>query len=190
MYPRFGALSPAFPKGCIVSFSFLPQAGGKDALQQRNREQDKALAKIDGYELFVRNGAYYVRFSDSNHVVQEAKVTKNQFVAFLKSVAQAKKEKNEQDRHIEQSELTEATLQRRMANKPSPLEDQLHTEMEHARLRRAINGLPEVLRRRLELHYDQKLTFEQIAMIEGVTNQAISKSIRLAIEKLRIALMR
>lgn len=157
-------------------------------MKQRKRDQDKPLAKIDGYELSVRNGAYYIRFSDSNHVIQEAKVTKNQFAAFLKSVAQAKKEKNEQDRHIEQSELTEATLQRRMANKPSPLEDQLHTEMENDRLWQAIKELPKLSQKRIYLYYFERMTLEQIAKIEGVETYPVWISIQIALKKLRTIL--
>lgn len=154
-------------------------------MKQRKRDQDKPLAKIDGYELFARNEAYYVRFSDSNHAIQEAKVTKNQFVAFLKSVARAKKEKNEQDRHIEQSELTEATLQRRMTNKPLPLDERLIAEMEKERLRQAIKKLSKLSQERIYLYYFEKKTLEEIASKEGVDPSAVWRSIQRALDLLR-----
>ena len=157
-------------------------------MQQKKREQDKPFAKIDGYELFVRNGAYYVRFSDSNHVIQEAKVTKNQFAAFLKSVAQAKKEKNEQDRHIEQSELTEATLQRRMTNKPLSLDERLIADIENERLRQAIKKLPELSQKRIYLYFYEQMTLEQIARIEGIEIYPVWISIQIALKKLRTIL--
>lgn len=153
-------------------------------MKQREKKQSKPLAKIDGYELFVRNGAYYVRFHDSNQVLQETKVTKGQFAAFLKSAAQAKKERNEMDRHIEQSELTEATLQRRMTNKPLPLEDRLHTEMENDRLRQAIKELPELSRKRIYLYYFERMTLEQIAKKEGVDPAPVWRSIQRALDML------
>ena len=157
-------------------------------MKQRKIEQGKPLAKIDGYELFIRNGAYYVRFHDSNHVLQETKVTKGQFATFLKSATQAKKEKNEIDRHIEQSELTEATLQRRMANRQLQLEDQLHTEMENDRLWQAIKELPKLSQKRIYLYYFERMTLEQIAKIEGVETYPVWISIQIALKKLRTIL--
>ena len=48
-----------------------------------------------------------------------------------------------------------------------------------------IGELTEVQQRRLRLHFDEKKTFEQIAVIDGSTKQAVHKSIVNALEHLR-----
>ena len=55
---------------------------------------------------------------------------------------------------------------------------------EYDDLHAAINKLPEKQRKRLVLYYFHNLTLEEIAKLEGVSFQTISKSIDLAIKKL------
>ena len=48
-----------------------------------------------------------------------------------------------------------------------------------------IEELTEVQQRRLRLYFDEKKTFEQIAVIDGSTKQAVHKSLVNALEYLR-----
>ena len=55
----------------------------------------------------------------------------------------------------------------------------------YERLHAQIEKLPELHRRRLVLYYFQRMTYRQIAEIEGVDHTTICKSVTLAVSKLR-----
>lgn len=92
---------------------------------------------------------------------------------------------NEWDRHIEHSELTEATLHARAIADIESVEITVYKSMRNEQLRRAIAALPEVQRRRLVMYYFDSLTYEEIAEKEGCTHPAVIKSIKSAISKLK-----
>ena len=92
------------------------------------------------------------------------------------------------ERHLEQSELTEETLCRRVVHKPKPVDDAVNDNIRMERLNRAIMELPEIQKRRFMLHFDLGLTYEQIGAMEGCTKMPIKRSIDRAIEKIRLAL--
>ena len=88
-------------------------------------------------------------------------------------------------RHIEHSELTEASLNERAFCKPESIEEEVSRNMEYELLHRVIEKLPEVQRRRLLLYFFGEMTYEQIAAIEGCTKRAVKFSVDIAIEKLK-----
>ena len=96
---------------------------------------------------------------------------------------------NEQERHLDWTELNEELLSRRSAQEPAPVEDAVEESalqsMEYAQLHRAISELPEIQRRRLILYYFQGMTYEQIAGMEGCTKRAVKFSVDIAVEKLK-----
>ena len=92
---------------------------------------------------------------------------------------------NEVDRHYEQSEVTEATLNRRALNPPESVEETVSQRMEVDKLHQAIAQLPEKQRRRLVLYYFGEFTYEQIAEMEGCKFQVIAKSIKAAEKNLK-----
>ena len=92
---------------------------------------------------------------------------------------------NRVSRHIEHSELSEASLNDRAFYKAEQLEDVVARNMEYERLHRAIAKLPEVQRRRLTLYFFGELSYEQIAKLEGCTKMAVKGSVDIAIRKLK-----
>lgn len=136
--------------------------------------------KYNPYTITERNGCYFMSFQDGQCVLHEIKITKalyNLFDAFeLWDLSYL----NEVDRHIEQSELTEATLYRRALSMQESTEESALASIENELLHRAIAGLPETQRRRLVLYYFGELTYEQIAAVEGCTFQAVAKSVNAA----------
>ena len=52
-------------------------------------------------------------------------------------------------------------------------------------LHRAIAELPEIQKRRLILHFFRKLSYEQIAEMEGCTKRAVKFSVDIALKKIR-----
>jgi len=89
------------------------------------------------------------------------------------------------DRHIEQSELTEAALYQRAFSAPKSAEELALASIENEVLHRVIEGLPKTQRRRLALYYFSGLTYEQIAVLEGCTKMPVKRSVDRAEEKIR-----
>lgn len=87
---------------------------------------------------------------------------------------------NEVDRHYAYSDQTELESHTNSLNLSALPEDMF----EYDDLYAAINKLPEKQRKRLTLYYFHNLTLEEIANLEGVSFQTISKSIELAVKKL------
>lgn len=92
---------------------------------------------------------------------------------------------NEVDRHYEQSEQTEASLNKRALKKQDSVEEEVQQRMELQALYLAISNLPEIQRRRLVLYYFGEFTYEQIAEMDGCTKRAVKFSVDLAIKKLK-----
>lgn len=87
---------------------------------------------------------------------------------------------NVTSRHLEQSELTEETLNHRAADPPEPVDEHVYRRIMYQELHRAIAQLPAVQRRRLLLYYFGGYTYEQIAQMEGCKHPAIMKSVAAA----------
>ena len=92
---------------------------------------------------------------------------------------------NEFDNHTEHSELTDASLNKRVFHKPESVEDAVIRKLQDEVLHKAIAELPDIQRRRLTLYYFGELTYEQIAETEGRTKMAIKFSIDAAIRTLK-----
>ena len=88
---------------------------------------------------------------------------------------------NEIDRHYEHLELTEKELMKRGVHIIDLPEDRF----QYDDLYDAINKLSNTQRRRLMLYYFEDLSLDEIAMCEGTSVQAISKSIIIAEKKLK-----
>lgn len=139
--------------------------------------------KYNPYSITERNGFYFISFKDGQGAPHKIGITKTLYNLFDASELRDLSYLNEVDRHIEQSELTEAALNRRAFSMQKSTEESALTSIENEMLHRAIAGLPETQRRRLVLYYFGELTYEQIATMEGCTFQAVAKSV-VAAEKI------
>ncbi len=92
---------------------------------------------------------------------------------------------NEWDRHIEQSELSEETLEQRMRKSPSSVEETVYQAIQREQLYKAIDCLPKTQRRRMLLYYFYDFTYEKIAEIEGCPVMPVKRSIDRALEKIK-----
>ena len=92
---------------------------------------------------------------------------------------------NEVDRHYEQSEQTEQSLNRRAAQPQKSVEEAVFQRAEVETLRQAIAKLPEKQRRRLVLYYFGDFTYEQIAEMEGCKYQTVQDTIYAALKNLK-----
>ena len=155
-----------------------------DPRPKRRRDKDNP------YELFTTGlgtaqPRYYLAFVDSTGAEQCMEIDKALFDVFDRFELDDISFMNEMDRHYEQSEQTEQSLNRRAAQPQESVEETVFQRTEVETLRQAIVKLPEKQRCRLVLYYFGEFTYEQIAEMEGCAFQVIAKSIKAAEKNLK-----
>ena len=128
---------------------------------------------------------YYLSFVDSGNAERCVEIDKVLFDTFDRFELDDVSFMNEVDRHYEQSEQTEPSLNRRAAQPQKSVEETVFQQIKVEKLHHAIAMLPEKQRRRLVLYYFGEFTYEQIAEMEGCTIMPVKRSIDAAIEKLK-----
>ena len=123
---------------------------------------------------------YHVCFRDITGIERESEVSESIYSAFQEFIKTERNLERSDERHKEQSELTDETLNNRALKKPKSTEDKA---IDKIQLESAIKSLSESQRRRLLLRY-WGFTYKEIADIERCTVQAISKSIKIAESKI------
>ncbi len=154
-----------------------------DPRPKRRRDEDSP------YEIYTAgintaHPRFYLFFKDGGGVKRWMEIDKALFDAFNEFELDDLSFFNEVDRHYEQSEVTEATLNRRAAKPQESVEETVSQRMEVDKLHQAIAKLPEK-QRRLVLYYFGEFTYEQIAAMEGCTISPVKRSIEKAIENLK-----
>ncbi len=128
---------------------------------------------------------YYISFRDVNGECHCMEIGRELFEALDQFEREDLSFMNEVDRHYEQSEQTEASINRRSVQQAEPLEDMVARRIEAEQLHNAIAQLPELQRRRLVLYYFGSFTYRQIADMEGCKYQTVQESIQAALKKLK-----
>jgi RNA polymerase sigma-70 factor (ECF subfamily) len=123
---------------------------------------------------------YFVSFSDGQAVHRETEVSQSVYLEFCRFVKKERNLRRWDERHTEQSLLTDETLHRRALYPPKSVEDTAYYSSRNKRLRLAMQSLPEIQRRRFVQYHEFGLTYEQIAEIEGCSHVAIISSVRKA----------
>lgn len=131
---------------------------------------------------------YYVSFKDGQAIPRETEVSRPIYLEFCRFVKQERNLRRWDERHIEQSELTDETLYTRALCPPNGVEETVFKSQRDECLRQAIAELPEIQRRRFILYHEYGLTYDQIAEMEGCKRQPVTRSIERAVEKIREAL--
>lgn len=141
-----------------------------------NRKKDKS----NPYTLSIENNTYYLSFADGQGIFHKLEISVELYSAFNRFELDDISQMNVASRHLEHSELTEETLNRRVAEPPEPVEDHVHQKIMYEKLHKAIAQLPDIQRRRLLLYYFGLYTYEEIAELEGCKHPAIIKSVTAA----------
>jgi RNA polymerase sigma-70 factor (ECF subfamily) len=128
---------------------------------------------------------YFVSFADGEGINRETEVSRIVYREFERFVRIERNQTRWNERHIEQSELTDESLNARVAKPQKSLEDTVFDSLRDEQLRLAIRRLPEIQRRRFVLHHEFDLTYGQIAEMEGCTKMAVKFSVDLAKTKIR-----
>lgn len=151
----------------------------------KRRRDKKNPYKIFTIGIETDSPRYYLTFRDSCGIKQTIEISKDLFHVFNEFELDDLSFLNEVDRHYEQSEQTEQSLNRRTMIPQKSVEETVFQQVEAERLHQAIAQLPEKQRRRLVLYYFGECTYEQIAAMEGCKHTAVMKSISSALKKLK-----
>ncbi|MDU5441178.1 MAG: sigma-70 family RNA polymerase sigma factor [Ruminococcus sp.] len=137
---------------------------------------------------------YFISFKDGQGKSQdgqgkshELEVSEQFFMEFRQMERRNRNLLQWDERHREFSEVWDETLNRRALKLPKSIEEQM-IEAERAELLcKAVDGLPEIQRRRFLLYYEYEFNFYQIAAMEHCTASAIQiqKSVAIAKEKVK-----
>lgn len=141
--------------------------------------------KDNPYTLKKVGNKFFVSFKDGMGISQEIEINEKQSNAFNEFELEDLSEMNEFDRHIEQSKIYENNLEKRAKEKSISMEDEFIQKATFEELKRAIERLEEPYRKRIILYYFNNKNETEIAEIEGISQQAISKTLHIALEKLK-----
>ena len=136
-------------------------------------------------EFIEEKNSYRVSFKDVKGKYQRVEVNKEIYQAFDRFELDDLSELNEFDNHIEHSEIYENNLNQRAMDKPLGVDDIVETMLINEELKKAINELSDIQKRRIKMYYFEDMTLEDIARVEKTSHQAVSKSIIKALTELR-----
>lgn len=142
-------------------------------------------SKDNPYELKIINNQYFVEFYDSKKELQLFKINKIIFDLLNEFELDDIRQMNYYDRHIEHQKICDEALYHRSFNKGLENEAIVSANIMKENLYRAINSLSDIQKIRIQKYYFWNMTLDEIAKIEGTTHQAISKSIKLSLIKMR-----
>lgn len=152
------------------------------------RHPKRRKDKNNPYTLRIANGRFYLSFRDGMGVLHEMEIDGELYGLLNAFELENLSYLNEWDRHIEQSELSEETLEQRMRRTPCSVEETVYRAIQYEQLYQAIDQLPKTQRRRLILYYFYDFTYEKIAEIEGCSVHSVFVAIERAKEKIKFFL--
>ncbi len=136
-------------------------------------------------EFSEEKNIYTITFKDAMGTVHCVEVKEDIFNFFNKNELEDISQMHKFERHIEHSELTENSINKRAFNRETNIDEYLISKLEIENLRTAINKLPEIQRKRIKLYFFENMNIDKIAEIEKCTHQAISCSLKIALKNLK-----
>ena len=127
-------------------------------------------------------GKYYLQ---ERYIMNKYEITEELYDAFNSFELEDLSYLNVWDRHMEQSEIWESTLNERAVEVQESVEDIVIRNLQNEKVHRAIDMLPEVQRRRVKMYFFDGMTYEEIAAKEKCKHPAVVKSVKAALEKLK-----
>lgn len=136
-----------------------------------------------------KDNPYILSYDENSFLIEFNKnkiyVTKDIFDLFDSFELHDLKELNEYDNHIEHSKLCEFTLERRRLHKSESLEDFIIKKITNEVLYDSINKLNKKDKKRIIMYYFNDMTLQEIAKLENISHQAVSKSIKKIINRIK-----
>ena len=141
--------------------------------------------KDNPYEIRIIDEKYFIYFKDSKNKMQELEVSSKIYEVFNESELHDLSELNEYDRHIEHSELFDITLFNKTKDNTYSLEQEVEDKILNEELKKCINELPEIQRRRIIKYYFEDMTQQEIADDEDVDIRAVQYTLNVALKNLK-----
>jgi len=148
-----------------------------------NRNKDK----YNPYTLDIdeETNTYIVEFKDIKNIIHRVEVSEKVYEAFDKFELEDISQIHKIRKYIERNEVYEETLFHKSINASISVEDEVESKLLSEDLKEAIKLLNDIQKRRLIKYYFEDKSLEEIALEEGTSHQAISKSIHRAIEEIQ-----
>ena len=141
--------------------------------------------KYNPYSIYEQDGHYYISFRDGQGVHQKFEISKLLWEVFNSFELIDLSYLNVWDRHIEQSEIWETSLNERALERPETVEDIVFRNLQTEDLYKAIDKLPDIQKRRVRMYFFEGMTYEQIAEYEKCKHPAAVKSVKAALKNLK-----
>ncbi len=149
------------------------------------RHPKRRKDKYNPYTLTIADGRFYLAFEDGQGVHHEMEIDESLYRLLDRFELDDLSYLNEVDRHLDQTELSEALLSRYASVEQEVIEDTVCRSMQRETVKAEIARLPEIQKRRLQLYFFDGLTYEEIAALEHCKYQAVQQSVLSALEKIR-----
>lgn len=141
--------------------------------------------KYNPYCIYEETGKYFITFKDGENNLHSFEISEELYEAFNEFELEDISYLNVWDRHLEQSEVREPTLNERAVKVPESVEEIVFRNIQNEKIHRAIEQLPEIQKRRIIMYFFEGMTYEEIATIEECKHPAVVKSVKAALEKLK-----
>lgn len=159
----------------------IQNSEAKEMGEHPKRRKDK----YNPYTIYEKEGKYYITFKDSQGKRNCLEVDKELYETFNDFELEDLSYLNILDRHLEQSEVWEVSLNARAVEVPETIEEIVLRNIQNEKVHRAIEQLPEVQKRRIEMYFFDEMTYEEIAVREKCKHPAVVKSVKIALEKMK-----
>lgn len=147
----------------------------------RNKSKDNPYTL--GYD--EEKNVYTVEFSDNKNIVHKVEITDKIYGAFDKFELEDVSQIHKYSKYIEHSEVYEETLNKRAMDKQLSVEEIVEYKVEIDDLKKAIDKLTSVQKRRIKKYYFENKTLQQIADEDGCSVASVKESLDSSITKLR-----
>ena len=141
--------------------------------------------KYNPYTIYEKGGKCYVTFKDSQGQRNYLEVEKELYEAFNDFELEDLSYLNVWNRHLEQSDVWETSLNERAVEVSETVEEIVLRNIQNEKVHRAIEQLPEVQKRRLMMYFFEGMTYEEIVVKEKCKHPAVVKSVKAALEKMK-----
>ena len=143
--------------------------------------------KYNPYTLDIdeETNTYIVEFKDIKNIIHRVEVSEKVYEAFDKFELEDISQIHKIRKYIERNEVYEETLFHKSINASISVEDEVESKLLSEDLKETIKLLNDIQKRRLIKYYFEDKSLEEIALEEGTSHQAISKSIHRAIEEIQ-----
>jgi len=117
---------------------------------------------------------FYASFTDGSGIRQETEITREIHMVLDACRKHEQRIIRSGERHIERSLLSDEQLFERAVEPPAPMEETIAQTVD---MQAALATLTEIQRQRFLLHYERRLSYEQIAVAEGCSVRAVKYSV-------------